>query len=233
MNRKEIKKEAKEKIKGNKFSLFWPVFIIIMIELFSIIIFMVPYIYSINDKTTTYDNVKAACIFGIVLVSTIALIFYISYNKFILDFIRNDRFDYEKIIEGIKGNAFRFLSAIILIIIITVCSSLLLIVPGIIVFLGYQMIFFVLIDSDYELGIIKSLKESRRLLKKYRLNYLMFKLSFIGWRLLSILTLGILNIWLIPYIKTSYALYYEKLKKIPREEENTNNDKDSKIVTKS
>jgi uncharacterized membrane protein len=38
-------------------------------------------------------------------------------------------------------------------------------------------------------------------------------LSFIGWSLLGLLTLGIGYIWLIPYMYTSYAAFYEEVKK--------------------
>lgn len=37
-------------------------------------------------------------------------------------------------------------------------------------------------------------------------------LSFIGWSLLCILTLGIRMLWLAPYIQNSTAAFYEDLK---------------------
>ena len=84
INIKEIKIEAKEKIKGNKFSLYWPIFLMNMIELFSIIIFIIPYLYAVNDKTESYTNVKAASIFGIIIVILIYLITRISYKSLFL-----------------------------------------------------------------------------------------------------------------------------------------------------
>lgn len=38
-------------------------------------------------------------------------------------------------------------------------------------------------------------------------------LSFFGWYLLVPLTLGIILIWLAPYLSTTVALFYEDLKK--------------------
>lgn len=46
---------------------------------------------------------------------------------------------------------------------------------------------------------------------KWRLFCLNF--SFIGWSFLSVFTLGILNLWLIPYMEASYAAFYEELKR--------------------
>ena len=216
MNRKEIKKEAKERIKNNKFSLFWPIFLITMIELFTIIILIIPYIYAIQDKENTYNNIQLICILGLAIVSFVCLIFYLSYKNFILDFIKNKRFQYDKILECFRKNYSRFIISLFLILIISL-FGLILIIPGIILFLGYQMTLYVLIDNDYDLGVISSMKESRHLMKKHRFNYLIFLLGFIGWILLSILTLGILNIWLIPYIEVSKCLYYIKLKELPIE----------------
>ena len=217
MNRKEIKKEAKERIKGNKFALFWPILLTVMIEVFSIIIIAIPYIYTIQDTENTYANIQLICILGLSLISLVCLISCLSYKNFIWDFINNERFDYEKILEAMKENYAKFIIALIFIFLISTLGFIL-IIPGIILLLGYQMTLYVIIDSDYELGIFSSMKESRHLMKKNRFNYLMFMLGFIGWQLLSILTLGILNIWLIPYIEVSKALYYKKLKELPKED---------------
>jgi len=39
----------------------------------------------------------------------------------------------------------------------------------------------------------------------------MVTLSFIGWFILCLLSLGIGFFWLIPYIETSHAKFYEEL----------------------
>ena len=51
-------------------------------------------------------------------------------------------------------------------------------------------------------------------MKGYKADYFVFMLSFLGWILLGVLTLGILYIWLYPYMETAKILYYEKLKEI-------------------
>lgn len=45
-------------------------------------------------------------------------------------------------------------------------------------------------------------------------------LSFIGWWLLCILTLGIGTLWLAPYIQNSTAAFYEDLKNNLKSAEN-------------
>ena len=110
-----------------------------------------------------------------------------------------------------KNNYLKSLTAIILIIIISLFGFIL-IIPGIILLLSYQFTLYVIMD-DNDLNIISSLKESRYLMKKQHINYLIFILSFIGLKLLSILTLEILNFWLTPYIQVSKGIYYEKRKR--------------------
>ena len=44
---------------------------------------------------------------------------------------------------------------------------------------------------------------------KWRLFCL--QLSFIGWLLLCVLTLGILTLWISPYIQTATAAFYEDI----------------------
>ena len=215
MNRKEIKKEAKNIIKGNKFILFWPVFLIFLILIFSMIMFYIPIALSVENVENN-TNIIIFSVFGFILVTIICLIANISYYNYALDYIKNERIDYSKILDCMKNKGFKiFISVITIFFIILI--PLCLIIPGVILLLGYQMTFFILIDSD--LGIKDSLKESRHLTKKYRFNYLIFKLGFIGWDILSILTLGILNIWLVPYKRISNVLYYQKLKAIPRDED--------------
>lgn len=76
--------------------------------------------------------------------------------------------------------------------------------------LAYAMVTFLVIDT--EVSGSDALKESRKMMKGYKGNYFIFILSFIGWILLTPFTLGILLIWLVPYMTISQVLYYEKLK---------------------
>lgn len=54
-------------------------------------------------------------------------------------------------------------------------------------------------------------EESARLMKGNRLKFFGLQLSFIGWVLLAVLTLGIGFIWLIPYMEISNVKFYEQL----------------------
>ena len=90
--------------------------------------------------------------------------------------------------------------------------SLLFVIPGIIKAFSYAMTPYILVEHP-EMSINQAIDESRRLMKGHKFDYFYLELSFIGWAILSsVFTLGIGFIWLIPYISTSAAAFYNDLK---------------------
>jgi len=51
------------------------------------------------------------------------------------------------------------------------------------------------------------------MMKGHKWEYFVLVFSFIGWELLTIITLYIGQLWLNPYKKATYANYYLELKK--------------------
>lgn len=88
--------------------------------------------------------------------------------------------------------------------------SLLLIIPGIIKAYSYSMCFYVLADHP-DIGICEALNKSKRITKGYKMDLFILSLSFLGWGILSVLTLGIGFFWLIPYMEVTLANVYRKL----------------------
>lgn len=87
--------------------------------------------------------------------------------------------------------------------------SLLLIIPGIIKSLSYSQTFFLLKDHP-EYGALQAISESKKRMKGYKGKLFLLYLSFIGWGLLSIITFGIGFLWLVPYVYTSLAAFYDQ-----------------------
>ena len=76
-----------------------------------------------------------------------------------------------------------------------------------------DMMGYILADSKQKpKGFIKTLKAACKLVKGRRKEYYGLVCSFIPWHLLGILTLGILYIWLYPYIILSKVNLYKKWK---------------------
>lgn len=73
------------------------------------------------------------------------------------------------------------------------------------------MTFYIMIEND-ELSWKECLKESKKITKGNMRKIFLFELSFIGWFLLSVLTLGALFFYVLPYYKTAHANLYLTLK---------------------
>ena len=89
--------------------------------------------------------------------------------------------------------------------------TILLIVPGIIKSISYSQTNYILKDNP-ELKNNAAIELSRAMMKGHKFDYFCLMLSFIGWILLSILTLGIGLLWVSPYISTASAHFYEHVK---------------------
>lgn len=89
--------------------------------------------------------------------------------------------------------------------------SLLLVIPGIIKSLSYAMTMYIVKDHP-ELTVNEAIDLSKDMMYGHKYDLFYLYISFIGWYLLSILTLGIGSFWLIPYIETAQASFYEDVK---------------------
>lgn len=94
--------------------------------------------------------------------------------------------------------------------------SLLFIVPGLVKNFSYAMTPFILADHP-EMTASEAITASRKLMDGHKGELFVLGLSFFGWNLLCILTLGIASVWVTPYINAAYAAFYRKLTGMPRQ----------------
>ena len=132
--------------------------------------------------------------------------------------------------DRIAGNSFRFglkpwirnWWAYFLMEIKVFLWSLLFIIPGIIKAFAYALTPFLLVDCP-ELSALQCIKLSNQMMKGHKFDLFYLYLSFIGWILLSILTLGIGLLWLVPYMQTSTASFYLDVKAQYQQKQEENN----------
>jgi len=119
-----------------------------------------------------------------------------------------------KIIEIFEQNHILVKSVImnLLIYLFIALWSLLFVIPGIVAYYRYRFAYYVLVDNP-KMSVMEALKESKRLTKGKKLDMFVLDLSFIGWWLLAMVAFMIGNLWLEPYIKITYAVLYDELKK--------------------
>ncbi|MDM5190925.1 DUF975 family protein [Bacillus sp. DX4.1] len=77
---------------------------------------------------------------------------------------------------------------------------------------SYAMTFFVLIDHP-EYPVLQAMKESKTMMKGHKMDLFLLWLSFIGWCVLAIFTLGIGFLWVVPYMYTTTAHFYRHVSK--------------------
>ena len=70
---------------------------------------------------------------------------------------------------------------------------------------------FIMLDNP-ELGANAAIDQSIKMMKGMKWKMFMLDLSFIGWGILALLTLGIGFILLLPYVNSAHAAFYEDLK---------------------
>ena len=141
---------------------------------------------------------------------------------FYLKIIRNEQLGRNVIFEPFN-QYLRFVWANLRMIIFTILWGLLLIIPGIVAGYRYSMTFFVMLD-DPQCSVKEAMTESSKIMYGH-------KMQFFGYNLLlclivlsaTVLTLGIALFWLLPWIGTFYAAFYDSIRRQPQlivEEEN-------------
>ena len=88
--------------------------------------------------------------------------------------------------------------------------SLLLIIPGIVAGYSYAMTNYILAEHP-ELTAGEAIERSKAMMHGHRWRLFCLQLSFIGWDLLCILTMGIGNLWLLPYKQAAEAAFYREV----------------------
>lgn len=134
--------------------------------------------------------------------------FFVSF----LDFIRGDKLRISKLWVGFKdGNWLRIMGTMLLVEIYTFLWTLLLIIPGIIKSLSYSQTAFILRDNP-ELKYNEAIEKSMRMMEGHKTELFWLYLSFIGWAILSLMTLCIGFLLLLPYFYSTLVHFYEDLK---------------------
>lgn len=215
MNFKEIKKDAWKIAKNNIWGI-WGCYAFVML------------LSSATSALATELTVKfKTCLFsfrnvcmvtngtivaeGISILISIAITFltFGMYN-YLLKLVRNENPTFNDLF-AFKKDLFKLFCLSFLVRLFINLGSVL-IIPGIILELAYSMVYYIYVDRK---GSIKeTMKASREMMKGYKWNYFLFSLSFIGWILLTILSMGIGLIWLVPYLFVAQTIYYEKLRKL-------------------
>ena len=130
---------------------------------------------------------------------------------YFLRLIRNESLEYARLFDGYKDFK-RIFCTMLLCGLYEVLWSLLLLVPGFIKSYSYSMTSFILKD-DPTISNNEAIEKSMQMMEGHKMDLFLLDLSLIGWLILSILTLGLGLLMLLPYYYTAHAHFYEDLKR--------------------
>lgn len=95
---------------------------------------------------------------------------------------------------------------------LSVCiGTILFIVPGIIVGLMFSQSYYIL-SEDPSKSITQCIKQSVDMMNGHKWDLFYLELTFIGWWLLTAITVGIAGLWVAPYVKVTETNFYLSIK---------------------
>ncbi len=204
MTRQTLKQMAKEQIKGKIGILF--VINLIAGILGSVLNFsfkaQVP-AENFNGTVTTSFSTNIGA-FLIVPAFTISLILiYLNLAKGVSPKVENVFAGFKMWWISVKTN---FLTSLF-----TTLWALLFIVPGIVKSISYSMAMYIVAENP-QISALEAINRSKEMMHGHKAEAFVLGLSFFGWILFGVVTLGIGLIWVIPYIDATYANYYNYIK---------------------
>ena len=110
-----------------------------------------------------------------------------------------------------EGRYWKNVAGMFLMGLFTFLWTLLFIIPGIIKAYAYAMTPYILVDNP-EYGPNEARLKSIEMMRGHKWKLFGMELSFIGWFLLCILSLGVGFIWLSPYYRMAHVSFYNNLK---------------------
>jgi len=190
MNRAELKAKAKAQIKGNIGILF---VVTLIIGLVSSVALAIP---------------AAGIVAAIIVIPAFSLSIYRIY----LMIVNGKKPEVKDAFCGFDDfwSAFK---VTFLVGLYTFLWALLFFIPGIVKAYSYSMALYVLAENPGK-SARECIKESMEMTKGHKMELFVLDLSFIGWIILVPFTLGLLSIWLIPYMSATIANAYESLKPV-------------------
>ena len=132
-------------------------------------------------------------------------------NAFNALFYRSDNALLSNLKEMTFAGYFRSAAGMFMMNLITSVCSLALIVPGVIASMSLFLVPYLLYDNP-DIPLVDAMRLSRKMMHGHKMQLFKLTLSFIGWGLLNFLTLGVGTLWLVPYIVTTLAAFYQDVR---------------------
>lgn len=194
MDRKQLKAQAKEQIKGK-------IGVLIAVTL-------------VIGAITAAASFLASLIPGVGLAVSIIVTpaFALSTIRIYLMVVRGGTPEVKNCFDGFD-DFFSAFKVTFLVGIYTFLWSLLFIIPGIVKGYSYSMAMYVLADNKGK-SARECIAESKAMMEGHKMELFVLDLSFIGWYLLCSLTCGLAALYVVPLLNATHANVYETIKPV-------------------
>lgn len=225
LNRSQLKQEAKVIVRNARVSayLFALLFIVLATVLTAIDTYVGGSVVTCMEEFFPEVQVPAfllhaakipgtVVIFVSVMVMLLSAVLNAGWVLYHLGVRRGETMPYTTLFDG-----FAFVGKVILLTLAVRLSiflwSLLFYVPGVIA--SYRLRFAVYnLCENPEMGIMEAMQMSTAQTRGFKMDLFVLDMSFLGWRFLSVLTLGVLDILVAPYFQQADLGYFQKIKQI-------------------
>jgi uncharacterized membrane protein len=199
INRAELKRHAKDQLKGKWGLAIGSIAVIILIQIVFNIISR-----CVEDNTILF-----------IIITLVSMIVSSAMGtgtcRLSLNYAYDDKQPaFADIFSGFQV-ILKVIGLFILLAIIILVGTILLVIPGIIFSYMFSQAYYILADDNSK-SIIQCLKESAGMMKGYKFKYFVLLLSFLGWTILGLIPLGIGLLWVMPYMNVTVASFYLKVK---------------------
>ena len=200
MNTAELKANAKEQLRGK-----WAV--AIGTVLVANILIDSDVMYKVSEKFGLIGLSISCSLISLLLGGVIS----VGLCKFLLDMTtKREEPRFETLFS--QFNIYLKTLGLNILITLSVCiGTILFIVPGIIVGLMFSQSYYIL-SEDPSKSITQCIKESVDMMNGHKWDLFYLELTFIGWWLLTAITVGIAGLWVAPYVKVTETNFYLSIK---------------------
>ena len=200
MNTTELKANAKEQLRGK-----WAVAIATV--LVANILIDSDVMYKVSEKFGLIGLSISCSLISLFLGGVIS----VGLCKFLLDMTtKREEPRFETLFS--QFNIYLKTLGLNILITLSVCiGTILFIVPGIIVGLMFSQSYYIL-SEDPSKSITQCIKESVDMMNGHKWDLFYLELTFIGWWLLTAITVGIAGLWVAPYVKVTETKFYLSIK---------------------
>ena len=192
MNRVELKEWAKEFVKGKRWDVLLPIIIMSLFSGFTVT-------FNVGDSENINYTLLSIMSVASFAISIVVFIIQIGFTDYMVKFIKEKEYKLEILFSKFSDWS-RLIGVYLLQVIFIFLWTLLFIIPGIIKGIAYSLVPYLLADDKYKkLSATEILKKSEELMNGHKWDFVVLSLSFIGWHILAVFTLFILEIWILPY----------------------------------